>query len=132
VKSVNIKEVSGNEHSIWRRSKRRRHESTVTDSNWGDPVSFQNLKRSKTLEGLSYLINLATGDSYPLAIAEPRGYVRKSSGIRRKVESLNYVVQEVGDGHSSVDGEDNKTSLERRAISLTMLCVEKKGCGDCL
>lgn len=125
-KSVNIEEESGNAHSIWRRCKRRRHESTVFDSNWGDPVSFQYIERSKTFEGLNRLINLVTGVSYPLAVTEGSGYVRISSDIRRKVESLNDVSQEVGDGHSSVDGEDNITSLERRAISLTVPCVEEK------
>jgi hypothetical protein len=126
VKSVNIEEESGNMHSIWRRCKRRRHESTVFDSNWGDPVSFQDLKWSKTFKGLNRIINLVTCDSYPLVVTKASGYVRISSDIRRKVESLNDVFQEVGDGHSSDDGEDNITSFERRAISLTVPCFEIK------
>ena len=125
-KSVNIEEESGNAHSIWRRCKRRRHESTVFDSNWGDPVSFQNIIGLKILNRLSRLIKLVDGSSYPPASTEESGYVRISSAIRRKVERLSDVTQEVGDGHSSVDGEDNITSLERRAISLTVPCVEEK------
>ena len=125
-KSVNIEEESGNVHSIWRRCKRRRHESTVFDSNWGDPVSFQNINGPKILSRLSRLIKLVDRISYPHASTEESGYVRISSAIRRKVERLNDVIQEVGDGHSSVDGEDNITSLERRAISLTVPCVKEK------
>ena len=52
--------------------------------------------------------------------------MRISSAIRRKVERLNDVSQEVGDGHSSFDGEDNITSFERRTISLTVPYVEEK------
>jgi len=125
-KSVNIEEESGNMHSIWRRCKRRRHELKVTDSNWGDPASFQSTNRLITIDGLSRLINLAKIDSYPLDFAEISGCVRISSDIRRKAESLNDVIQEVGDGHSSDDGEDNITSLEQRAISLTMSCAETR------
>ena len=125
-KSVNIEEESGNVHSIWRRCKRRRHESTVFDSNWGDPVSFQNIIGPKILNRLSRLIKLVDHISYPHVSAEESGYVRISSAIRRKVERLGDVIQEVGDGHSSVDGEDNITSLERRAISLTVPCIEEK------
>ena len=113
-------------HSIWRRCKRRRHESTVFDSNWGDPVSFQNIIGPKILNRLSRLIKLVDHISYPHVSAEESGYVRISSAIRRKVERLGDVIQEVGDGHSSVDGEDNITSLERRAISLTVPCIEEK------
>ena len=125
-KSVNIEEESGSMHSIWRRCKRRWHESTVFDSNWGDPVSFQNIIGPKILNSLSRLIKLVERISYPHASTEESGYVRISSVIRRKVERLNDVTQEVGDGHSSADGEDNITSLERRAISLTVPCVEEK------
>ena len=125
-KSVNIEEESGNVHSIWRRCKRRRHESTVFDSNWGDPVSFQNIIGPKILKRLSRLIKLVDHISYPHVSTEESGYVRISSAIRRKVERLSDVLQEVGDGHSSVDGEDNITSLERRSISLTVPCVEEK------
>ena len=125
-KSVNIEEESGNMHSIWRRCKRRRHESTVSDSNWGDPVSFQNIIGLITFNGLSRLIKLTDRGLYPLAAVENSGYVRISSVIRRKAERVSDVFQEVGDGHSSDDGEDNITSLERRAISLTTACDEKK------
>ena len=125
-KSVNIEEESGSMHSIWRRCKRRRHESTVSDSNWGDPVSFQNIIGLKILNRLSRLIKLVDHISYPHVSTEGSGYVRISSAIRRKVERLNDVSQEVGDGHSSFDGEDNITSFERRTISLTVPCVEEK------
>ena len=64
-KSVNIEEESGNMHSIWRRCKRRRHESTVFESNWGDPFSFQNIIGPKILKSLSRLIKLVEGISYP-------------------------------------------------------------------
>lgn len=98
----------------------------VFDSNWGSPVSFQNIRGLKISKRLSRLIKLVERISYPPASTEESGYVRISSDIRRKVESLNDVFQEVGDGHSSVDSEDNITSLERRAISLTMSCFEEK------
>jgi len=96
-KSDTAREENGDAHLAAGRCKRRRHVWTVSSSNWGDP------ERSC-------------------------GWVPQVVGsIRRKAEVCGDAGSGVGDGHSSEDGRDNTTRLERRAISLRVLSKE---CGD--
>ena len=97
VKPVTAEEENGNEHSVARRCKRRRHVKRVSSSNWGCPTRFIGM--------------------FPMI----------SCGIRRKAEGRSEVEKGVGDGHSSKEGVGQHNPAERRAISLRMLLKESGG-----
>jgi len=97
VKPVTAEEENGNEHSVARRCKRRRHVKRVSSSNWGGPTRFIG--------------------TIPMI----------SCGIRRKAESHSDVEKGVGDGHSSEEGVGQHNPAERRAISLRVLLKESGG-----
>jgi hypothetical protein len=115
-------EENGNMHMVHRRSKRQRHAEKVTMSNWGEPVWCP------LVDSVVRTENRDTTETTILTVMEPdrsnsqrsSGQGWRYSGIRCNAESQYVNIQEVGDGHSSEDREDNITSQEQRAISLNI------------
>ena len=110
-KVVVVWEETGEMHHMSQRCKRRRHAEKVCVGNWGDPVGF---RRNGVMA--NDWVHTETRNQMSLGIccrnlSLVKEQMRKSRSIRRNAESGGDVLQEVGGGHSSYEGESNIKSL---------------------
>jgi len=126
VKADVMWEETGELHHISRRCKRRRHVKKDSVGNWGDPVGFQS-------DGVTTnrWVHIETKNQRSLGsccrnILVVKEQVRISRSIRRKAESGDEALQEVGGGHSSEEGVSNTTALSEGPLVCVVFSKQHK------
>lgn len=124
-KPDSVGEANGNAHPTQRRCKRRRHVWTDSLSQLGRPRTVPTRNGVMTRMGCPRPQATSDRRGIEAVAASTMDVYGISAGIKRNAESRREAVRGVGDGHSSDDGRDNTTRPERRAISLSVLTLER-------
>ncbi len=119
VKAAVMGEETGGKRPMSRRCKRRLHAGRVFISNWGDPVAFREREGVETIKR-AHTTKRSQGSHGNCSprLSGKREQLRISCGIRRKAESQGDVLQGVGVGYRSDDGQDPIIFPELRATSV--------------